>query len=758
MKMLTLHFFLVLLAVGTSPGQEDLPWTTHRDPRVREQGLRELKRKEGDLPKARIERLLGDPDWGVVLQAVDTFADRREPFVRERLVDLVLQADLLRIRRAAATALSSLNAELAAKEVMKRMNRLGEKGVLRGIDGLGYIGSAVAVASLSRLARSSDGDVCLAAAAALGQLRAGKKALIRGMRDSRDAVAIASAVALASSDDDDVRAALVGFCLRRDEPWALRRIGQRAAEANREAWTIAVLTALENTKRPYGLLRVAWEGRLEGCARVARHHLDSLDPVVCSYAFIVGGLSREPFGEKLLARGFRHRDERVRRAAARAAVEQAVRAGTFPDMLQSLLKEEDSEVAMVAVRTAWDRRTEEALPGLLALAAGKHGAKKSWEVRCAASVCAGRVGKLTAVGTLLGLAQHRDWKVRGAALEGLAQTYRREAMGGLLDAYNDRHQVPRRVARRNLHWLSGGRTYPDRAGWKLWWSRVGKEFVLRAPDMVQPDEPKQVGYQRRMPPDYVRQALTGTDITVVIGNWDKVQFVLGDLGVAHDLRRGQEVKEEGVWPKQTVCINCEGSLDKTTNEFLRWMVVCGGYMATSDWALTNTIYKTFPGIIKGHVRQSTGNNVVRITPCAPGHFTLRDVVPPHVDMKWWLEIQAFPISIHDPVSTTVLVDSFEMGQQYGRETMMATFRAGLGQVLHTTSHFYLQQEGFANAGSGKERQRYAVDHLGIPVDTVRDLVAFGGLGDARHQRVISQGYSMFKMLVNFIREKKKRDR
>lgn len=755
-----IQILALLILAGVLPAQDDLSWTTAKEPEVRERGLRELKAKKKEVPEALMKKLLRDSDWGVQLQAIDTFGRRPEPWIRDALVNLALRGELLVIRRAASATLADSNAEKSARQILKRMSRLGKKGKLFAIDSLGFVGSAVAVESLSELARSSNVDLCRAAIRSLAKLGAGASALIRGSRDTREVVALESVAALATIDSDDARDAMISFAVRKDEPWALRRIGQRGAEANKAVFALALATAIQKTRKPYGLLRVAWEGRLEGCASAARKHIDSIDPLTRAYAFAVGGLTKTPFDGKTLVRlGLRHRDERVRRAAARAAIEVGSRNDEAATVIIDLMAEKAHDVVMVAIRQAWDREIAECLPGLLQLATGKHSAKKSWELRCAAAVCAGRVGKLGAVETLLGLAKHRDWHVRAAAFEGLSRANRAEAIDVLIKAYNDRHQVPRLVARRNLHWMSGGRHYPKKEGWKRWWTRVRDGYEPKPPKLEDVDKVDDGGYERKIPRDYVRQLLAGTDITVILGRWDKVQFVLADLGVDHDLKRGQEVKDAGLWPKQTVCVNCEGSLDKTTNEFLRWMVVCGGYMATSDWALTNAVRKTFPDVIEGHVKQSTGNDVVEITSCAPGNPLLADIVHPHVALKWWLEIQAFPISIHDPIRTEVLVDSIEMRTRYGQDTMMATFPAGLGKILHTTSHFYLQQEGFAHAGSGTERQRYAIDHLGIPVKTVRDLVKIGGgLGDARNTRVVSREYSMFRMLVNFIVEKKRLDR
>jgi hypothetical protein len=124
---------------------------------------------------------------------------------------------------------------------------------------------------------------------------------------------------------------------------------------------------------------------------------------------------------------------------------------------------------------------------------------------------------------------------------------------------------------------------------------------------------------------------------------------------------------------------------------------------------------------------------------------------------WWLEIQAFPIAIDDPGRANVLVDSLEMLTRYGSSAMMVEWQEGLGKVMHSTSHFYLQKEGFAKASNIEERKIFAADHLGLSPQEIRDLDAKGVFGDIDKTTPISRTYSMFHLLVNFISEKQRRD-
>jgi hypothetical protein len=125
-------------------------------------------------------------------------------------------------------------------------------------------------------------------------------------------------------------------------------------------------------------------------------------------------------------------------------------------------------------------------------------------------------------------------------------------------------------------------------------------------------------------------------------------------------------------------------------------------------------------------------------------------------LKWWLEIQAFPITVTWPERCEVIVDSAAMRQRYGSSTMAVAFRWGLGKVQHSISHFYLQEEGLAQATDPRSRMVFAADHLGIPFSEIRRLAEAGrwdGQLDDDAMKEIAPEYSMFRLIVNVVGEK-----
>ena len=205
-------------------------------------------------------------------------------------------------------------------------------------------------------------------------------------------------------------------------------------------------------------------------------------------------------------------------------------------------------------------------------------------------------------------------------------------------------------------------------------------------------------------------------------------------------------------------MNCEGTLDKDSSERIQWFVNVGGYLMSTDWALANAVKTAFPGYSGHFAGANTGNDVVVVEEASPGHPFTAGVFNDVPAMKWWLEIQAFPITVDYPERIDILVDSAEMRRRYGSSPLALTFRWGQGKVQHSVSHFALQEEGLTQARGEKARKVFAADHLGLSLDAIRDLDregAFAGALNEEALKKIAPDYSMFRLIVNVVAEKSK---
>lgn len=385
----------------------------------------------------------------------------------------------------------------------------------------------------------------------------------------------------------------------------------------------------------------------------------------------------------------------------------------------------------------------------------------SWRVASAALATIGTLGIAEDLPYLLPYFEHKDWRVRAAAFEAAGRLRALDAIPHLIEALSDRDPVVEGVALANLQILSREtKIGSDVRKWKKWWVNEGK-----AVDIVK--KSRQTDAQKRL--DELRrernksygtkeavEILQKSRILVQVDSWDHVEIVLSHLEIPHTALRAQQLKDSGMNPNQVLLVNCAGNMDRDAMERVRWFVNVGGYVMTTDWALTKTVMPCFPGYMEQYSRSSTGNDVVVVENAALGHELTDGIFGEVPALQWWLEIQAFPITIVYPERCNVIVDSSEMKERYGSSPMATEFRWGLGRVQHSLSHFYLQEEGMQQASKPLQRKIFAADHLGLSLDQIRTLeergVFTGGL-DAETMKQIAPDYSMFRIIVNLIAEK-----
>ncbi len=721
------------------------------EPEKREEGIRELGKTQNTATAKRLIKLLEDPDWGVQMEAVRALAPIAFEPGRDALEKVIFHGATIALRTLAAEKLGEFDAKRSAASLANAVFRTKDEERLPGIRALGVIGTEEAVRALEKLARTHEEDQRAEACHALGLLRAGEKELTRCLKDKEPVVQVRAALALARIDSDSAREELLEFLERAETEYVLLRAGRAGSETNREAWHRALALRLEGTKSPLPLLRVAVGAGVTGAAAATQPLLRHRDPLVQAFAARLLGLADPPPPDGALVDLLGAKDSRVRYAAAEALMR--IHRAEPVAMLRQLLKHPQAEVATRAVRETLDRRLRELAPELLALARGEGpGGRKAWQMRAPACVAAGWVGGMAAFDDLVKISGERDWTLAAAALEGLFRIYDKRVIPILVAQFDARHPVVRLAARKNLRFMTQ-KKFATKRLFEQWWEEHGPTIELIHPEDAG-ERMRKDGYHVRRD---MLEVLRNTDIVAVKGRWDRVELILEDLKIEHAALRAQTVKENGLNPKQIVLVNCEGSADSETSMMLQWFVLTGGYMATTDWAVVNALRNTFPDIVVKYGRQSTGNDVVIAEEAAAGHPVLQEVFQPYVAPKWWLEIAAFPLEVSDPVRATVLVDSLQMFGRYGRSSLMVVFDAGLGRVMHSVSHFFLQTEGLAKETGALRRRIFAHDHLGMSMPEIRDLDRRNYFDDTKDTVPISKSYSMFHMLVNFLEEKRKID-
>jgi hypothetical protein len=294
-------------------------------------------------------------------------------------------------------------------------------------------------------------------------------------------------------------------------------------------------------------------------------------------------------------------------------------------------------------------------------------------------VSLGRRGEAGALAPLTALARHRDWRLRAGGAEGLGRLRLREAVPVLLERLSDADPCVRATALQGLEETTGQRLGETRERWLAGWKGPGASAPLPGRKALEEEERRYgttaAGYA----------VLRETDIWVVQGAYDRVEKILEDLRIPHQVARGQEVKKLPLHPRGIVLVNCEGSLDDEGAERLAWFVRAGGGLVTTDWALQNGLWKIFPGVLERYGRASTGNDVVEIGPAPGGDALLQGIFRETSRLRWWLEISAFPIEIVDPFRARVLIESLEMERKYGRGAAAVVFDEGHGRARPATN-------------------------------------------------------------------------
>lgn len=243
------------------------------------------------------------------------------------------------------------------------------------------------------------------------------------------------------------------------------------------------------------------------------------------------------------------------------------------------------------------------------------------------------------------------------------------------------------------------------------------------------------------------------DVVVVKGGYDRVQDVLRAVAVKHVVIPPHLVAQVPLMSTQTLMINCPGRLSKAARAKVHRFVKTGGYLVTTDWALT-LVQQIFPGFIARGGR-NTRNDVVLVHVHDDKDPMLKHVRTGHSDPRWWLESSSYPIRVLDRQKVKVLMSSKEMHKKYGQGAIAVRFRYDDGKVLHMTSHFYLQQAKLLSRRDRATGSSVAAA-AGLKGDALKRLRA-DGLDDLKAGEV-NAAYSMQQVTSNVLVSKAKDNR
>ncbi len=748
----------------------------------RVEGLTRLREHPTPDTVGAVARLLRDPDWEVGITAAGTLGSIGGRAALDALVAAALRGEIQWVRDAAAESLRSIDATAAANSLLHRVQAERETAIkVRALDALGQVAPAAVALRLRPWIRHRDLPVAAAAVRALGRIAARHPETadeaVRllepslGRREERKHFrAYAAAIdALGHLDHPYARFHLVRELLHLpdDDPYVPTRIARHLRRMDPVKVALALDDAVSRdwVNAPVNQARVArlvGEARIEPYVPWLTRHIGVRDERTAAEAVrSLGRLGATSAADPGLLDVLEAHESPLVRIEAVIALATLLEAPAFRTLLPTVQADPNAEIRRHFVTALHDAGDPLAIPTLAAFVRDA-----DWRVATAAIASIGTLGVARDLPLLLGFAGHRDWKIRGAAYEAMGRLRAARAIPHLIKGLGDADPVVRGVCHANLQILSRERFGPEPAAWSSWYEVHGKGLVLKKRSRMTPDELRTEEAERsktRYAHDKYRferrrgvEILQKARILVVSGAWDHVERVLEHLEIPHTALRAQRLKEVGINPNQVILVNCEGNVDRDAQERLRWFVNVGGYLMTTDWALTKTVEPCFPGYIAQYSGANTGNDVVVVEDALPGHPFTAGVFDGVPALMWWLEVRAFPITVTYPERCDVIVDSAAMRQRYGSSPMATVFRWGLGKVQHSISHFYLQEEGMQRARRPRDRMIFAADHLGLSLDQIRRLAAggqFEGQLNEATMREIAPDYSMFRLIVNVVKEK-----
>ncbi len=735
-----------------------------------------LLAKETD-PKTEklLTSALKDVDWEVVERAADALGERGAKGALGELTKLALEAPLRRHRVAAARALARIDAKAAAADLIKKCSGATETAALE---------------ALVHVVRGAPADFDL-------------KAVVKIAEKAKEVGTRATALRVLTAHPGPERAGRIAKVFQSDAVLALCAVLDEMIEhpvagdlalvtqllerdtLNDVVERRAILAAREDIAGPDKAVET-WTplvAQLVGSKRgdVVARGTRLVRQLSGSHGPATGGATGELIPDErafeMLGPALAHGDESARSAAAHALArlsgdkvvevarklaESDASARVRYQALTSLCRVSpitEAKNAAIAVKLL----ESDADPDVRTLAAVRLGerkltagvdalekalADKDWGVAVAAAVSLGRTQVHQSVETLAGVVKtNADWKMRAAALVGLSLSYDKASIPAAIAALGDADTWVVRCALKHLEAVSGEKHPAKSEPWNAWWAAHEKSLILVDPAAVAARR-RQTIESSTSAPEIFREL----DVVVVESRGDHIEKVLASQSIEHRMTRAGALPEAALSQDALLMMNCSGEIEAKDVERVRWFVLAGGHLFGTCWALHETIVRSMP--TSPIAKFETAGEVMASVPArscdAESPYT-DGVFPPGVEPIYAL-LGAHLIDVLDPERAEVLIDSPSCAEQYGCGNLVAWFEAGHGTVLDSVNHFDLQGLELAEGlKTSRDRQAYAVDHMGTSYETLRKIRGERYWEQAMKASQQVLDLSVFRLLTNFVR-------
>ncbi|MCC6782626.1 MAG: HEAT repeat domain-containing protein, partial [Planctomycetes bacterium] len=718
----------VLAALAVARGQDPAKDLRHKDPVTRLAAVEVLRSADRPDAEKLLVGALDDRDWEVQERAALALARRpaantqKLANAQKALIALALDGELVRIRRAAAEALRVVDPVRAAPALLKAAK---PKTFVRAHEALAIVArDHPGLVDDERLRKALAGEEPLAreaAAAAWLACATDRAAALRSLLESPSialrCVALEGVLAGPREADGEVLGGLLAGPPQNDV------VERRALQAMR-AWIVAapdlatsraraVLTrlgspALALTRRArLSALLATGEGAPLSAADATELLLPCLEAAEARPRAAAAKALRQIGGEAALALALTRYEKDNLGNVRLQALESVV-------ALRGVDAAEEAAWLAAALHADHDPSVRERAAVLLGRpktpgatrALAEAVADPDWIVAVCAAVSLGKVGDDEGIAPLVELTKHAQWMRRGAAAVGLMHMNRAAAIEPLIELLGDATPLVARSALEALRLLADrGDLGPEPKAWRACWAEHGARHVFRD-RRASIERQRKYGYEV---PD--SEIYRGLDVVVFTSRGDHIEHLLTRLAIDHRRTEANQVTACGVHPEAIFVVNCTGEIEAADVDPLTWFVRTGGALFGSCWALSQTIEKLHPGVLrKFETPSGEVLDDVRAAPCQGDSPFLRGVFQPGVTPIYHLE-GAHLIEVLDPERAEVLIDSRDAAERHGCGNLAAYFHSGHGVVLDSANHFDLQGLEVAQGPTTeRERQIYALDH------------------------------------------------
>lgn len=184
----------------------------------------------------------------------------------------------------------------------------------------------------------------------------------------------------------------------------------------------------------------------------------------------------------------------------------------------------------------------------------------------------------------------------------------------------------------------------------------------------------------------LRGKVSRDEIVEVKGEWDDAQHTLHAFGLPCTRVSENKLGNMKLDKAKIIVVNCAGELTNDAIINLRRFVEMGGYLLTTDWALTGVVQRAFPGYVEWNGGY-TEDRLVDAVAVDTEDAELFANTPPSAHWKLVKKSQLVKISrwgsVHVLARSRMLMR--EDPSQYG--ILAFLMEHGRGQVLHLVGHF-----------------------------------------------------------------------